>query len=232
MFHLTGCFGDKYDLILDNGLEAPKKRYTAGASVEITYEFIATDTDYRFYSNDVDMKQSYEEGKGYVLRFKMPAHDVKVEVYHKNSMMYDPDAAVPKTEEQLLEIAAGSRLVFEYYDGVVGTDGYDGHDDYCLYRQSDGGMIMTKTSVWQGKTEEHACTVIDDILFEALAEADRYDMRHWTKGDPIDGHAYMVKFAEADRMITVNSNLIPEGGLKGFGAVQMVMEKAWRTYGP
>ena len=230
MMFLSGCFGKKYNLICGSDFETKKKKYEAGEKVVLKYSLIATDTDYSFYSNDVKLKQVYDSGEGYVFTFVMPAHDVKVSVSHRNSMMYDPTAGIPKTEEQLLAIAANSELVFDYYDGTAGTDGFDGHDEYRLYREQDGGLIMTKTSDWPDRKEQRACSVWDDVVYELLDVVDKYDMRHWTEGSPIDGQAYTVKFAEADRMITVGSGLVPENGLKAFGAVQQVMEKTWKMF--
>ena len=58
---------------------------------------IATDTDYSFYtdSDDVKLKQDYDNDHGYIFTFTMPAHDVKLSVRSRNSMEYIPDIEKP-----------------------------------------------------------------------------------------------------------------------------------------
>ncbi len=90
---LAGC-AEKYKLDLGGyGFDSEKTAYAEGEAVTVRYDMIATDTDYRFYtdSDDVELKQDYD-GRGYVFTFTMPAHDVKLYVSSRNSMMYDPDA--------------------------------------------------------------------------------------------------------------------------------------------
>ncbi|MCR5673653.1 MAG: hypothetical protein K6F87_08075 [Lachnospiraceae bacterium] len=95
---LVGCSAGedtvKYKLILNSsGFESKKTMYAPGEEVTVRYDIIATDTDYRFYSDDVEFKQSYDGG--YVLTFIMPDHDVTLNVESRNTMEYDPDAYVP-----------------------------------------------------------------------------------------------------------------------------------------
>nr|MCR5738719.1 hypothetical protein [Lachnospiraceae bacterium] len=54
----------------------------------------ATDTDYHFYSNDVDIKTGYESGRGYVITFVMPERDVTLSVSSRNSMEYEPEEEI------------------------------------------------------------------------------------------------------------------------------------------
>ena len=95
-FMFSGCFGSKKFKVDYNGQKDSFKNasdsYRAGEKVEIYYPFIATDTDYSFYFDGEKMNPDYEEGKGYIIKFTMPEHDVSVEVSSKNTMEYDPDA--------------------------------------------------------------------------------------------------------------------------------------------
>ncbi len=80
----------KYELHLDDfGFKSAKKKYAAGKKVTVYYDLIATDTDYRFYSDDVELKQGYESGQGYVFTFTMPEHDVTIHVESRNTMVYE-----------------------------------------------------------------------------------------------------------------------------------------------
>ncbi len=100
MAGLFGCGKQKYKLNFDSsGFESEKTEYAAGEKVTVYYDFIATDTDYHFYSNDVEMKQSYDDQHGYIFTFTMPDHDVTIQVESHNSMMYDPDANKPVVDD-------------------------------------------------------------------------------------------------------------------------------------
>lgn len=86
---LTACGAEddtvKYKLILnDSFFESEKTEYAAGEKVTVRYDIIASDTDYNFYSDDVDLKTDYDGG--YVFTFVMPEHDVTLNVESHNSM--------------------------------------------------------------------------------------------------------------------------------------------------
>ena len=67
-----------------------KGAYDAGETVALYYVMVGTDTDYYFYIDDEEIHPKYEEGKGYALRFVMPARDVRVSVEEKNTMRCAP----------------------------------------------------------------------------------------------------------------------------------------------
>ena len=80
----------EYQLVLDYGFESKKTSYVEGDNVKVYFSIIATDTDYTFYtdSDDVELKQDYDDKKGYVITFIMPDHDVALHVDSVNSMEY------------------------------------------------------------------------------------------------------------------------------------------------
>ena len=115
---LSGCAKQKYRLRFDGSdFKSKKTEYAAGEKVTVTYGLIATDTDYRFWLDDenVRMTQNYNERDGYVFTFIMPDHDVTLHEEHHNSMIYIPRFTVsfvnevgtadvwvlPQTEENL-----------------------------------------------------------------------------------------------------------------------------------
>ena len=69
-----------------------KNTYKAGEEVELIFDLVATDTDYTFYldgkSEDLDVQGT---GNGFLIRFTMPDHDVKLSYSENNSMEYLPD---------------------------------------------------------------------------------------------------------------------------------------------
>lgn len=76
------------------GLTSPKPFYAPGEEVTMVYDrrYIASDTNYRFSSGDVEFAWTFEQEKGYVIRFIMPEHDVEIEVTKENTMTFDPNA--------------------------------------------------------------------------------------------------------------------------------------------
>ncbi|MDO4961677.1 MAG: hypothetical protein Q4E57_07490 [Eubacteriales bacterium] len=87
---LFGFGKRKYTVHLDGGFKSSsiRTRYAAGEEVTVYYDVIATDTDYYFSSDQVELKQSYDDEHGYVFTFIMPAQDVTFNVETRNSMMY------------------------------------------------------------------------------------------------------------------------------------------------
>ena len=83
----SGCSAAKHNVICDESFEGNKGAYREGAKVELYYDMIATDTDYSFFVDDERFHALYDESKGYVIEFTMPAHDVTVRVESKNSMV-------------------------------------------------------------------------------------------------------------------------------------------------
>ncbi|MBQ9664251.1 MAG: hypothetical protein IJV40_13980 [Oscillospiraceae bacterium] len=92
MLSLSACGKQKYKLSFDGyGFESGKTEYAAGESVTVYYDFIATDTDYRFFiDDDISMEQRYDDKHGYVFTFRMPEHDATLHVESHNSMLYVP----------------------------------------------------------------------------------------------------------------------------------------------
>ena len=83
MLSLFGCGKIRYNIDFDGyGFKSEKTSYAEGEEVTVIYDMIATDTDYSFYtdSDDVKLKQDYDNDHGYIFTFTMPAHDVKLSV--------------------------------------------------------------------------------------------------------------------------------------------------------
>ncbi len=124
LMSLFGCGKPKYVLTFEKtGFETEKKKYEEGEKVTVYYDMIATDTDYSFYtdSEDVVLKQEYDNNHGYVFTFQMPAHDVKMGVSSRNSMVYEPVNPGEITEGDEGEIPNGAWKCLECnYDKNTG----------------------------------------------------------------------------------------------------------------
>ena len=114
MISLFGCGETKYKLTFGNsGFTSDKTKYAAGETVTVCYDMIASDTDYTFFSNDVEFdSETYDNSRGYVITFTMPDHDVKVDLTTRNSMEYDPGAINNNAQDDRT-----ARVSFESFDG-------------------------------------------------------------------------------------------------------------------
>ena len=86
-----GCSKKTYHVEGSDAFSGLKQSYRAGEQVEAYFRWIATDTDYTFYLDDTVINPDYEEDKGFVLRFDMPARDVTLRVEGRNTMEYQPE---------------------------------------------------------------------------------------------------------------------------------------------
>lgn len=92
----------KYRLDLDGNeslFKNVKESYDAGETVDISYDLIATDTDYIFTMDGESFSPNYDDSRGYVFKFTMPDHDVKITVSSRNSMINIPDIDQPDYDE-------------------------------------------------------------------------------------------------------------------------------------
>ena len=232
MLALFGCGKQKYKLILPSGFESGKTSYAPGEEVTVSYDIIATDTDYSFYCDADDMKQGYTDKDGYVFSFIMPERDVRFWKESYNSMESYAFAKA-YTEEELAEKIDGERMVFDYYDAVTGTDGGDEYTEYVLYRWSEYDLLLARyTKFWNEDEVTRVCRVPKSYLYDCLRVVARSGMREWKDGIVPTGCYIVVKFKEGDEILRFSSDDMPEDGFKAFGDIEKVMREAWSIYGP
>ena len=78
---------EEYDPWLkEHGLMPARTERKAGETVELYYWMVATDTDYRFILDGVEVRPDYKSPVGYIIRFTMPEHDVTLRCLQRNSM--------------------------------------------------------------------------------------------------------------------------------------------------
>ena len=63
-----------------------KDGYRAGARVRFRFDEIGTDTDYSFYADGKKLSPVYRGGRGYLIRFRMPDHDIEFRHTASSSM--------------------------------------------------------------------------------------------------------------------------------------------------
>ncbi len=100
-------------------------RYPAGQDVTLYYDCrrIGTDTDYSFFLDGERLDCDFENGKGYAVRFVMPAHDTKLEYSNSNAMTARKAAgSVPR-----FQAPGAEALRIEYIQEEIRTDRSDGY---------------------------------------------------------------------------------------------------------
>ena len=93
LLSLFGCAANKYNVDYCGAKDlyrGAKDSYKAGAKVKLYFELVATDTDYSFELDGESLNFTYDNKKGFIIRFTMPEHDVKLECITRNSMTYVP----------------------------------------------------------------------------------------------------------------------------------------------
>ena len=92
---LTGCGKRSYKVDYCGAKDFysnAKDTYKAGEEVELIFDLVATDTDYTFYlDGKTENLDVHGTSNGFVIRFTMPDHDIKLDYSEKNSMEYLPD---------------------------------------------------------------------------------------------------------------------------------------------
>ena len=228
MLSFIGC-GKKYKLDLPAGFESKKTSYAAGEEVTVTYRYFATDTDYSFYWDADDVRQSFDDG--YVFTFIMPERDVTFWEESHNSMEYRPEKEY--TEKDLLEMIDEDRMVFDYYEATTGTDGGDGYTEYVLYRWEENDLLLAVYTKYADEAEtKRVCRVPLAYLYDCLKIVNKNGMKDWKDGEPIDGMAYAVRFKEKGETVRISSEDMPAGGTKAFAEVEQALRGAWSVYGP
>lgn len=233
MLSLFGCGKTRYNIDFDGyGFKSEKTSYAEGEDVTVTYDMIATDTDYSFYtdSDDVKLKQEFDNNHGYVFSFKMPAHDVKLSVKSRNSMEMDPGVIepadqVPSSPEECI---TNENLVFDYYEAVVATVDGDGYDEYCLYKYTDNRLVLASYSKWEDKEEKmNFCIVPSSVLNDCMDLVKKYKMITWKDGRGLNGKRYVVKFMNEGELKRVTSDDMPEDSREAFDSIGRVLSEAW-----
>ncbi len=233
---LFGCGKTKYNLSFDGyGLESKKTSYAEGEEVTVTYDMIATDTDYSFYtdSDDVKLDQEFDGDHGYVFTFTMPAHDVKISVESRNSMENDPYTDQPENNGSGSpeDCITNENLLFDYYEATVATVGGDESKEYCLYKYTDTGLVLAAYSKTEDSEETMVfCTVPTSVLDDCMDLVKKYKMREWTDGSGLRGMKYVVKFMDEGEFKRVSSDDMPENGREAFDAIRGVLGTAWGQY--
>lgn len=102
MFCMTGCMEKKYKVDYDETFFSGKKKaYRPGEEAEFVLEVIGSDMTTVIYLDGECIPSEYDENKGYVVRFTMPEHDVKLTVEYIPD--FEPQAPLSEETENIAE---------------------------------------------------------------------------------------------------------------------------------
>ncbi len=222
---LTACFEQRYHVDYDGRKSAytgAKDSYPAGAKVTLYYENWATDTDYSFYLDDEPLDFGWDDRRGFVIEFMMPAHDVTLRCESYNSMEYDPDAYCSNPLEAFLVIEF-SRLDVDY-EAEIPESGYT-MQVFC----PEDGKAKVLVETMEGARDLYL--VDEEIIDDVFRIAEETGMRDWGgKYDSVyqdlDAYTYRsLLWLDADDAFFADSGHFPEDGEEVFDRIE---ERLWQ----
>ena len=187
--------------------EGVKSSYRAGEEVTLYFTLIATDTNYSFYLDGEPINYDYDDRKGFVIRFTMPDHDVKLEYQTVNSMVYVP----PRWEGE------ADVLLLDCYRATVATDGGDGYHELVITTTDDPEQVRLDEHIKEEGEEEtcRSCCIPFSAAQEFLSFVDDHGLAEWNdieNGISIDGAKKVCKFRDGTGYIRVSTDRMPENG--------------------
>ena len=81
------------------GMVSARSEYYAGEQVVLYFYMVATDTNYTFLLDGEKIYPDYQTGKGYIIHFIMPEHDVKLQCISRNSMIREVPPQISSESE-------------------------------------------------------------------------------------------------------------------------------------
>jgi hypothetical protein len=193
--------------------------YKAGQKVKLTYSLIATDTDYSFWLDGERLNPDYKEGKGFILEFTMPDHDVQLECRAVNSMVETSDDA-----------SLTGDLLVDLYTASAATNGGDGYVELTLYAYTSDQLKLVVYRQDDGNAEQSTTYLVPRAAFDrCCAVIDETGMRTWNdSAEPLDGEEGAVtvcKFRDTDgSYVRVTSEAMPEDGAQAFAQIRQVLQ--------
>lgn len=196
-----GCSTQKYQVdycgqkILFKGA---KNTYATGQEVTLYYDFIATDTDYSFYLDNEYLPVTYSDKKGFIIKFTMPDHDVKLQLHTRNTM------EMPQSISNV--------ILLDFYKKTFTAEGAE----YC--------EIILKTTELESQIvmEVHTNKSFNNYVFPSYVFDDcteiinQYNLRDWNKLEAfstLDGVNISCRFrTENGSYYYASTDKMPENG--------------------
>ncbi|MBR5620828.1 MAG: hypothetical protein IKW76_13935 [Clostridia bacterium] len=215
MFGLFGCGKAAYTVDYRGQKDAYQNAhdtYKAGEEVRLVYSEVGTDTDYSFFLDGEQLDPEYEEGKGFVLRFTMPAHNVRLECQAVNSMEDDDESK----DEMLLDL---------YTSTVAAADGGDCRELVLYACPNHKWKLIVYRQDAEDDTESSTTYTVPYLAVDrCFAVIDEEKMRSWNDLEPAEseeGAITVCKFLDTNgEYVRVTSEAMPEGGAQSFARLR------------
>lgn len=256
---VMGCGEQTYNISFERqGFKSDKAKYAAGEEVTVYYPLVATDTDYYFSAgDDVNMTRDYDQQKGIILKFVMPARDVFISIESRNTMTIDPNAIVnpgepwncpdcktvnygkfcsqcgserpEKIGDWTSKIDENS-MAFDYYEAVLGTVGGDHYTELTLNFWEGEGLVLARYTKEEGSKEVcKACQVPESVLNDCLDAIRSSGLDDSSEGSGgMTGKTLVIKYKKNDEVIRISSE--DTDNTTGFDLVSSILRKAWSEY--
>ncbi|MBR6801244.1 MAG: hypothetical protein IKM61_05805 [Eubacteriaceae bacterium] len=191
-----------------------KDSYKAGTRVKLYFDMIATDTDYRFYVDGASPeKVYYDEQKGYVIEFTMPAKDITVDVETKNSMTY-----VPEFNEGL--------LLVNYYTRTISAD--DNYSTYEIVLKEENNEYLIDEYSYDPENPIAVYSASNEVYERCMDVFDEYEMNKWQKREDLtslEGKYIVVKIYDGKQHLRFTTDEIPSDGEEVFEKIRSILSE-------
>jgi len=195
-----------------------KDSYRSGKKVILSFDMIATDTDYSFtIDGKAPERIHYDNKKGYVIEFTMPAHDIKVECTSRNSMTYIP---VHNFEDNF--------ILVNYFTKITGTPEESLPYELVLrYSESENGFVIDEYISSTEKPDRRFYAPYS-CYEECLDIFNDEKMYKWDKlKNPvcIDGRITVVRIFDGENHCRMSTEQMPQDGEKILGRIESTLLK-------
>ena len=208
---LIGCSNvNRYQVDYDGVkelYECAKDSYRAGQEVTLYFTMIATDTDYSFYLDGEPIDFDYDDKKGFIIRFTMPNHDVKLECRSVNSMVY-----IPLQWEGEADV-----MLIDCYRATTATADGGGYHELVVTTTEDPEQVRLDEYIKEEGGEETCTTVYIpyQVADEFLWLIEAYGLTEWNDMEDavsLDGAKKVCKFWDGETHIRISTEHMPEDG--------------------
>lgn len=203
-FVLCGCRkGEKYNVDYNGKKElfrGAKNSYREGEKVKFYFDFIATDTDYKFYlDGDEKVDVEYNSKRNcFVISFIMPSRDVKFEFDSTNTM-----------EHYAPQYEAGT-ILFDYYEKENTADDNNGYYELVLTATEDAYKhrldVYKKTADSQEEYKSYSVWhYAYDDCYSVITVNNADEWNELQDGVSLDGKLIVVKFFDGSELVEISS---------------------------
>lgn len=189
--------------------------YRAGSTVTLYYPHVATDTDYTIYLNGEPIRYTYDDRRGFIITFVMPAHDVRLEVESRNTMVCLPESGM-----------AEETLLLEYREETVALPGEDADSCELVLAASSDSDVLCLT-VYTSCQEPVSYSVPYEAYERCFAVIQENQMEAWVLSPDavsLEGARITLCYFDAGFTVQVSSDAMPQHGEQVFAQLKGILQ--------